>query len=204
MITGELEQITCDPNFVDFCVDEQQLSEIEAVRPDVGHLGWLQVLYFAQTFSPAISLYLAHLANLVVSSSHNDFGLEIVFWIFSVGASGIFYIIPELAGIWYLIFGTGGDFLSSTIESWVSNTTPILIILDALTMWLLSGTDSNHPHSLSEDFNTAHLVSFIFQAFQRFFYWDRIMRFSPDAIRYIDPTWDEVPSGSYLWPTWFS
>ena len=151
-------------------------------------------IYITQILSPAISIILS--ISVVQDAGY---GLEMLLWGVSSFASCIFYVVPFFNSIFYLLFGIGGDFLLTTIESWVSISSQVLIILDALTIWGLYMGETN-PHGLTNGFNTSKLVSFIFQVIQRAFYWERIMFLSPDAIRYIDPTWDEVPSGQYLWP----
>ena len=52
-------------------------------------------------------------------------------------------------------------------------------------------------------YSLAIAVTMAAELFITAMYWDRTMKLSIDAIKYLDPEWNKVPSGNLLWPSLF-
>ena len=51
------------------------------------------------------------------------------------------------------------------------------------------------------EFSEFHVIMLILGLITTGFFWNRTMYDSVGAIRYMDPTWNEVPDGERLWPS---
>ena len=190
----------CDAS-AEACVPEEAL-----IRPGAGDLWGLTSGYLTETFLLLIAPLLAAILFTGVSV-----GFEIILLFTPALVAFYAYIVPFVLTVIYALFGGDGFLfgwvdvvLGFLIEHYLSNV-QLLFPLVVLGVWQsLSSieTDGNY-WSLEQEANEYHLATVLLELVIVFYYWDRTMFMSVDAIRHLRPTWQKVLPGKRLWPSLF-
>ena len=117
------------------------------------------------------------------------------------GAAYMFQF-PFWLSVIYLIFGAQfflfrwvDNALIFMIKHYISNMSLIMVIYQPILLfWSLNGLAGRY-------FSEFHVSAFVFSLLSTSYFWNRTMKVSPGAIRYLDPSWDEVAEGDRLWPS---
>ena len=100
----------------------------------------------------------------------------------------------------YLVFGSANspieDLLILLITHYVSNVSPFLVFIQFYLFWISYRNQDEWDMGFAE----VHFLMLLFNLATTGIFWEQTMRISVDAIRYMDPSWDEVAEGERLWP----
>ena len=201
-----LMQASCDVS-IDGC---GEVAHSELVRPEADDFNNLTLGYIAEF----IWLLLIPLFPMFFYDSDFESGDELTVLFYPMTFVLFIYPIPFALSVLYMIFGDNvflfswvDSVLVVLIEHWVSNTQPCLVLL-ILYIYYLTRSSNLADHKLaSEDagslYSLAIAVTMAVEFIITAVYWDRTMKLSIDAIKYLDPSWNKVPSGNLLWPSLF-
>ena len=122
-----------------------------------------------------------------------------VLYIFSPSLSFALLQVPFWLSVLYLVFGSTfflfswvDDVLVLLIEHYVSNVSPFFVFFHFILFWL---SYSNRDQSFAR-FSEVHILMLLFGLATSGYFWEQTMLASVDAIRYLDPSWnDEVAEG---------
>ena len=104
-------------------------------------------------------------------------------------------VIYMLFGAEFFLFRWVDDMLIFLIKHFVSNLNFFFVIWQPILLFW-------SWHSLAGSyFSEFHISAFVFSLLSTGYFWNRTMRVSPGAIRYVDPSWDEIAEGERLWPS---
>ena len=115
----------------------------------------------------------------------------------------VLYLIlfPFWLSIVYMLFGDNfflfrwvDNVLIFLIKHLVSNLSMTNFLMNPLLFILLL-------FSMGSDLTEFHVLAMIFGSLTSGYFWDFTMKKSVGAIRYLDPSWNEVQDGERLWPS---
>ena len=190
----------CDPALEDCSTADIATSE-QLVRPPIDGFASLMVGFVLQP--------IASLATLFISAlffPDADVGYEMLFYLFIPLGLAYYYQIPFWLGVVYLVFGSNfflfswvDNVLIFLIKHFVSNTVFLMFLMQFFNFYV--SYDSRDQFLMG--FSEFHVMALVLGLLTTGFFWNRTMYDSVGAIRYMDPSWNEVPDGERLWPSLF-
>ena len=133
-----------------------------------------------------------------------DIGWEVAYYIFIPFFVLIANQVPFWLSVIYLLFGANFFLLSWVdnvliflIKHWASNLAALIFFWQPV-VFLLAWRDDGVSEQAFSEF---HLLMMIFSLAFTGLAWNKTMYESVGAIRYLDPSWNEVADGERLWPS---
>ena len=192
--------IFCDPR-AEVCGEMIE----QVVRPDSTALVHLVGGWLGQFFAPTLAVLVYILIKMPYDFNADwfenlkkrvDFNQLLMQGLLPTWLALAALSFPFLTSLFYLLFEVD-LFLGATIEHWVSNLTPIVYIT-AIVFYIIWIHQNYHKGGVE-----LYWICLVLDSVFGWNYTIRTMSSSPGAIKHIDPQWDYVEIGLYLYPSLF-
>ena len=181
----------CEPG-VENCATRQELLDQLIIQPDSGAFFSLIGIYFMQIVSPIFSFVITSL----IVPANSSVGYELLLWLLPNLASFYIYGPMFVLQLIYWLLDFPAWLTRFLIEHVVSNLV-FLITLANIGLGSLVASEND------QEINLVHFSMTVFNVLQMGTWWYATMAQSPDAIRFIDPSWNDASPNGLLWPSIF-